>query len=110
MKNEKLFLDSFIGKPPPISGLSLVSLPPSVTNSGGGGQAEAGGNNTWCELTIEGAEIADNGQWTCALTDNNMDTVKHHRELRVEEGETEELEMMAGETLEVVCSLEEAWP
>ena len=55
-----------------------------------------------------------------------MDTMKHHRELevmlpgslclsllggevRVEEGETEKLEMMAGETLEVVCSLEEAW-
>ena len=28
----------------------------------------------------------------------------------MEEGETEEPEMMAGETLEVVCSLEEAWP
>ena len=26
------------------------------------------------------------------------------------EGETGELEMMAGENLEVVCSLEEAWP
>ena len=70
---------------------------------------------------------AAGGQWTCALTDNYMDTMKHHRELevmlpgslclsllggevRVEEGETEKLEMMAGETLEVVCSLEEAWP
>ena len=38
---------------------------------------------TLCELTLEGAEIADSGQWTCALTDNNMDTVKHHRELEV---------------------------
>ena len=63
-----------------------------------------------------------------------MDTVKHHRELEVRlpgslglnlmggevrveereteepERETEEPEMTAGETLEVVCSLEEAWP
>ena len=59
----------------------------TVTNSGACGGAgdrlRLGGNNTQCELTIEGAEIADHGQWTCALTDNNMDTEKHHRELEI---------------------------
>ena len=51
----------------------------AVTNSGAGDRLRLGGNNTRCELTIEGAEIVDRVQWTCALTDNNMDTLKHHR-------------------------------
>ena len=92
-----------------------------------GPRLRLGGNNTVCELTIAGAEIGDSGMWTCALTDNNMDTVKQHRELeialpgslglsvlggeiRLEEGEQEELEMGAGENMELVCSLEQAWP
>merc|ERR1711884_801640 len=48
-----------------------------------GPRLRLGGNDTLCELTIEGAEIGDSGQWTCALTDNNMDTVKQHRELEI---------------------------
>ena len=46
----------------------------TMTNSGAGDRLRLGGNNTLCELTIEGAQIADSGQWTCTLTDNNMDT------------------------------------
>ena len=110
---------------------SVQSRETGAVTSSECGEAEGrlglAGNTTECRVTIQRLQIEDSGQWTCALTDNNMDTVKQHRELeiqvpgtlgltalggeiRLEEGELEGLDMMAGERLEMVCRLEETWP
>ena len=40
---------------------------------------------------------SDRGQWICALTDNNLDTVKHHQELEIQVPSTPGLMVLGGE-------------
>ena len=79
------------------------------------------GNRTTCQLLIREPAIKDQGDWTCALTDHNMETVKHVTTMEVVQrgnislevsssGEKEEVEMVDGDRLELHCLLAEVWP
>ena len=82
------------------------------------------GNRTDCQLVISDPAIRDQGDWTCALTDHNMDTVKQVTTLEVVQRgnislevsssgssvEREEVEIVDGDRLEVNCRLGEVWP
>ena len=87
----------------------------SDTCGHGDGRLSLGGNNTLCSLTIDNVGLADNGDWTCVLTDHNMDTVKHHTELVVEqEGvlsvSSNSVSVYPGDNVELTCALEGVWP
>ena len=79
------------------------------------------GNATHCQLVIRDVDISDHGDWTCALTDDNMETVKQVTAFNVmkhgnislevaETGERETADTFEGERLEVRCRLEQVWP
>ena len=86
-----------------------------------GSRLELVGNRTECHLVISDPAIMDQGDWTCALTDQNMETVKEVTTLEVVQrgnislevsssGEQEKVEIVDGERLEVNCRLGEVWP
>ena len=86
-----------------------------------GSRLELVGNRTECQLVISDPAIRDQGDWTCALTNQNMETVKQVTTLEVVQrgnislevsssGEMEEVEIVDGELLEVNCRLAEVWP
>ena len=81
------------------------------------------GNRTECQLLIREPAIRDQGDWTCALTDHTMDTVKQVTTLEVVQrgnislevsssvpSEQKEVEVVDGERLELYCRLDEVWP
>ena len=83
-------------------------------------------NRTSCQLVVTDPAIRDQGDWTCALTDQNMETVKQvttvevvqwgNISLEVSSGEkdqvdqVDQVEMVAGDLLELHCRLAEVWP
>ena len=82
----------------------------------GDGRLSVSGNNTECALSIDNVGIGDSGDWTCVLTDHHMDTVKHHTLLEVVQHGDLSLnsnnvgEVYDGDTVELICELEQVWP
>ena len=79
------------------------------------------GNATHCLLVMRDLDITDQGDWTCALTDDNMETVKQVTSLNIiqhgnislevaETGERDAVQIFDGERLDLSCRLEQVWP
>ena len=114
---------------------SVQSRDGQVSNSDacgdGDGRFQLLGNSTHCTLVIDNVGIADNGEWTCALTDHNMDTTKQYSNLDIvkpgtitmvtaidilsgdtgiKQEQIGHVEMIHGDTVQLQCQLEEIWP
>ena len=97
----------------------------------GDGHLSLHANITHCSLSIETIGLMDTGTWTCALTDHNMDTTKHHSSLDVimpghlwlgigdtdtnsdndiMEEQIEHVELFDGDRVELRCQLDNVWP
>ena len=78
---------------------------------------EIKGNSSMCTLVIRAPSMSDQGEWTCAVSDDKMETVKDYRQLDiVVEGkmdlveDTNMEEMVEGEKVELICSVTDAYP
>ena len=78
---------------------------------------EIRGNSSTCMLVIRDPVLLDNGKWTCAISDEKMDTVKDHRMLdMVVEGKmnltalNNTKEVIEGDKVEVVCRVSGTYP
>ena len=60
-------------------------------------QGDRGGDQQRMRGGLGRLGLADRGQWICALTDNHLDTVKHHRELEIQVPSTPGLMVLGGE-------------
>ena len=78
---------------------------------------EIRGNSSTCILEIRDPVLLDNGKWTCAISDEKMDTVKDYKMLdMVVEGKmnltamNNTKEVIEGDKVEVVCSVSGTYP
>ena len=78
---------------------------------------EIRGNSSTCMLVIRDPVLLDNGKWTCAISDEKMDTVKDYKMLdMVVEGKmnltalNNTKEVIEGDKVEVVCRVSGTYP